>query len=77
MTKSEYMARAFEAYNSGKITEEAYEASIQNADIFCDDEYEGNLPKTYAELDYADQDSMEAHDGECFDDLNYMRYMER
>ena len=40
MTKSEYMTSTFEAYNSGKITEEAYEASIQNADIFCDDECE-------------------------------------
>lgn len=40
MKRNEYLERAFEAYNSGKISEEAYDAMIMNADAFCDDEEE-------------------------------------
>ena len=38
MKRSEYLEKAFEAYNSGKVSEEAYDAMIMNADVFCDDE---------------------------------------
>ena len=37
MTKSEYLERALDAYDSGKISAEAYDAAIRNANIFCDD----------------------------------------
>lgn len=40
MTKSEYLQRALDAYDSGKISAEAYDLAIRNADIFCDDDEE-------------------------------------
>ena len=40
MTKSEYMKQLFKLYNSGEISEEAYDAGVMNADIFCDEESE-------------------------------------
>lgn len=36
-----------------------------------------NLPRTYAEIEYEDMDSIEAYDGCRFDDMNYLRYTER
>ena len=38
MTRSEYMRNLREAWESGKISTEAYDAGVQNADIFCDEE---------------------------------------
>lgn len=38
MKHAEYLLRAFEAYNAGRIDEETYDAMILNADIFCDNE---------------------------------------
>ena len=38
MKRSEYLEKAFEAYSSGKVSEEAYDAMIMNADVFCEDE---------------------------------------
>lgn len=40
MNRDEYMERAFEAYNSGKISEEVYDAMIMQADAFCEDDEE-------------------------------------
>lgn len=40
MKRSEYLERAFEAYNSGRVSEEAYDAMIMNADAFCDEDEE-------------------------------------
>ena len=40
MRKSEYMKRLEKAYSAGKISAEAYDAGIMNADAFCDDEEE-------------------------------------
>ena len=40
MKRDQYLERAFEAYNGGKISEEAYDAILMNADAFCDDEEE-------------------------------------
>ena len=40
MTKSEYLKQLFKLYNSGEISEEAYDAGVINADIFCDEESE-------------------------------------
>ena len=51
---------------------------VMNADEFCEDSDEDcNLPSTYAEIEYDDFDSLEAMDGARFDDMNYLRYMER
>lgn len=37
MKRSEYLKKAFEAFNSGKISQEAYIVAIQNVDIFCEE----------------------------------------
>lgn len=81
MNRAEYMKRLEEAYAAGRISEEAYDAGIMNADIFCDDDEEEDayspLPNTYAEIEYADMDAPEAILGARFDDMNYIRYTER
>jgi methionine synthase II (cobalamin-independent) len=78
MKRSEYLQRAFEAYNEGRISGEVYDSMIENADVFCDeDEREYGLPSTYAEVEYDDFDNPEAIDGARFDDMNYLRYTER
>lgn len=38
MTREEYLAHATESYNEGRISAEAYDAIIANADIFTDTE---------------------------------------
>lgn len=40
MSRNEYLARAFEAYNSGRVSAEVYDAMLMNADAFCDDDEE-------------------------------------
>ena len=81
MTRREYMRRLEDAYSAGRISGEAYDAGIMNADIFCDDDDDGYLlsqiPETYAEIEYEDMDSPEAILGARFDDMNLMRYLER
>lgn len=41
------------------------------------EENNGFLPRSYAEIEYSDFDSVEAYEGARFDDMNYMRYRER
>jgi hypothetical protein len=79
MYKSEYLKRARNAYDSGKIDAETYDAMIENVDIFCDEDDSDSygLPRTYAEIEYDDFDNPEAIEGARFDDRNYLRYMER
>ena len=78
MKKSEYLNRAFEALNSGKIDEDTYDSMLLNADVFCDDDDEDDrLPSYYAEIEYDDFDNPEAIEGAKFDDMNYTHYMER
>lgn len=80
MNRNEYMKRLLDSYNSGKISVEAYDVAIENADIFCDDEEEEeyfNIPRTYAEIEYDDFDNPEAILGARFDDMNYLHYRER
>lgn len=38
MRRNEYLEHAFEAYNRGEISEEAYDAILMNADDFCEEE---------------------------------------
>lgn len=38
MSKQEYMKRLEESYSAGRISAEAYDAGLMNADIFCDDD---------------------------------------
>lgn len=40
MKRSEYLRRAQEAYDSGRVSEEVYDAMFMNADAFCDDDDE-------------------------------------
>ena len=80
MTRSEYLRKANEAFDSGKVSEEVYDGIVMNADIFCEDDDEGSdygLPDTYAEIEYDDFDDAEAIDGARWDDMNYLHYMER
>lgn len=79
MTKNEYLRKAQEAYDNERISAETYDAMVENADIFCDedDEEYGFLPRTYAEIEYDDLDTPEAMAGCHFDDMNYLRYRER
>lgn len=80
MNRSEYMQRAFEAFNSGRIDADTYDAMLENADVFCEDEAAGGLPATYAEVEYTSEDfdcNPEAIDGARWDDANYLHYMER
>lgn len=80
MKRTEYLHRAFEAYNAGKIDEETYDAMVMNADIFCEDDDTYGLPDTYAELEYTSEQlesDPEAINGTRWDDMNYRHYMER
>ncbi len=79
MTRDKYFQRAKELYDSGKISEEVYDSMIMNADEFCDedDDCEYGLPSTYAEIEYSDFDNAEAVEGARFDDMNFLRYIER
>lgn len=78
MEYSEYLARAQRAYDEGKISEKAYDTVVMNVDIFCDEEDSDSfLPRTYVEIEYDDMDTPEAYEGSRFDDMNYLRYMER
>lgn len=38
--RSEYLKQAQEAYDSGRVSEEVYDAMLMNADEFCEDEEE-------------------------------------
>lgn len=38
MTKLEYLKRAFELYNEGKIDADTYDAMLMNVDAFCDED---------------------------------------
>lgn len=42
MTRDEYLEAATKAYTEGKISAEAYDACIANADIFTDTEEDDN-----------------------------------
>lgn len=46
MKRSDYLKRAMETYDSGRISEEAYDSMLRNADYFCDDD-----ESEYSELD--------------------------
>lgn len=80
MKRDEYFKKALELYDSGQVSGEVYDAIIMNADEFCDDEEDecqGGLPDTYAEIEYPDFDNPEAIEGAKFDDMNFLHYMER
>ena len=77
MTRSDYFENAQNLLSDGKVSEEVYWAMIDNADAFVDEEEEYGLPSTYAEIEYDDLDDPEAIMGARFDDMNYMRYLER
>lgn len=38
MNSCEYLKRAFDLYNSGKIDDDTYDAMIMNVVAFCDDD---------------------------------------
>lgn len=79
MTRSECISSARKLFLEDRITEEAYNAIIDNVDAFCDEDdyWDDRLPASYAEIEYDDMESEEAVIGCRFDDMNYLRYMER
>lgn len=79
MKRSEYRGKAFELWASGQVSDEVYDAMIMNEDAFCEDDcdWDDRLPDSYCEIEYADMESEEAVIGCRFDDMNYLRYMER
>lgn len=40
MCRQDYLKSIFEAYCEGRISEEAYDAALQNIDIFCEEKEE-------------------------------------
>lgn len=40
MTKEEYLKECFDAYNSGRVSAEVYDAMILNAEEVCDEDEE-------------------------------------
>lgn len=40
MKKVTYLKQLFEAYNSGRISVESYEAGLMNIETFCEEEEE-------------------------------------
>lgn len=80
MSRTEYINRLTEAYEAGDIDETQYFVGIDNASIVCDDDdyRDERLPEWYAEVEYADPwTDPYAYEGMRFDDMNYLRYMER
>lgn len=80
MKRAEYLRRAFEALNEGRINEGTYDSMVMNADIFCEDDDAYGLPGTYAELEYTSEQlesDPEAINGAIWDDMNYRHYIER
>ena len=82
MNRSDYMSRLQDALDTGRISAEAYDSAVMNADIFCDDDEDEDetyyqLPPYYAEVEYDNFDNPEAILGSRWDDMNYTHYMER
>ena len=38
MTRGEYLRQVAEAYNAGRISADAYDAAVMNADNLCEEE---------------------------------------
>ena len=80
MTRTEYFETAQRLYAAGTISAEAYDALGLNAEKFRDEDDDDRLPSTYAELEYTSEQLESdpiAIEGARFDDMNYLRYMER
>ncbi|MPM22641.1 hypothetical protein SDC9_69099 [bioreactor metagenome] len=77
MTRQEYIRRAQEAYDSGRVSDEVYDCMIRNMEVFCEDNGDDRLPRSYAEVEYDNFENAEAIDGAKFDDINYRHYVER
>lgn len=80
MTRLEYFERLKKAFAADRISGDALWFALDNADIFCDEDDpdpDDRFPVGYAEVEYDDFDDPEAIQGARFDDLNYLRYLER
>ena len=79
MKRRDYRGKAFELWETGKVSDEVYDAMIMNEDAFCedDDDWDDRFPAGYCEIEYEDMESEEAVRGCAFDDMNYLRYYER
>ena len=79
MTRTDFTMKALQLYEEGKISADVADAMIRNVDEFCEEDnyWDDRLPEAYAEIEYPDMDTEEAYLGSRFDDINFMRYMER
>lgn len=77
MKRDTYFDTAQKLLAEGKIDEDVFNAMLENADAFVEDDYDDQIPSTYAEIEYDDFDDPEAIMGARFDDMNYLRYFER
>lgn len=61
MNRDEYLKSAFDNFNSGKISAEAYDAILMNADLFADDgeEWDDGVLESEAEEPSRDYESLE------------------
>ena len=59
MKRNKYLENAFKKYNEGKISEEAYDAILENIDAFCDkNENENENEEFQKELIMEQQEQM-------------------
>lgn len=79
MTNNEYFCKLGKLVDDGTISEDTFNEMMNQYETFCDEyeEYDSRFPSGYCEIEYSDMESEEAVRGCAFDDMNYLRYMER
>ena len=79
MSKYDIINAAFDAYQNGEMTREAYENMCSIAGELDEPDTDERFPEAYAEVDYGERVfyDPEAMDGARFDDSNFLRYYER
>lgn len=58
MKRNKYLEDAFKKYNEGKISEEAYDAILENINVFCDKDEEDENKEFQKELIMEQQEQM-------------------
>lgn len=58
MKRNKYLENAFKKYNEGKISEEAYDAILENINVFCDKDEEDENKEFQKELIMEQQEQM-------------------
>ena len=58
MKRNKYLEDAFKKYNEGKLSEEAYDAILENISVFCDEDEEDENKEFQKELIMEQQEQM-------------------